>query len=309
MTEAIRIGTRGSRLALWQANFVANSLRPFAGGQPVVLIEVQTSGDQVRDRPLSEIGGEGVFTKEIQRALLARSIDVAVHSLKDLPTVPVEGIVLAAVPQRGPARDAFVSHRYGSVKELPCGAVVATSSPRRRAQLLHHRPDLRLIPIRGNVETRLRKLNEDNIDALILAEAGLARLELRDRITEILDEEWMLPAVGQGALGIECRADDTRLGPLIEQLDHIPTRCAVDAERSLLRSLGGGCNVPIGAIGQCDGRSLTLQAAVLDPDGKNRIFGQTSGPTERAVELGQALARDLYGRGAGELLNTRTSLR
>jgi hydroxymethylbilane synthase len=306
MSTSIRIGTRGSRLALWQANFVAGLLRPLTDVS-VVLVEIQTSGDQVRDRPLSEIGGEGVFTKEIQRALLDGSIDVAVHSLKDLPTIPVEGIVLAAVPPRGPARDAFISHRYASLEQLPSGATVATSSPRRRAQLLHHRPDLRLVPIRGNVETRLRKLKEENIDGLILAEAGLERLELSDRIAEILNEEWMLPAVGQGALGIERRTDDVRLRPLIEQVEHSPTRLAVDAERSLLRSLGGGCNVPIGAIGQCDEGSLTLQVAVLDPDGRNRIYGETSGPSERAVELGQALARELYGRGAGELLNTRTT--
>ena len=230
----LRIGTRGSPLALWQAHHVAGLLRP----RPVELVEIQTSGDIDRSTSLVQIGGQGVFTKEIQRALLDGRVDVAVHSLKDLPTVEVEGLVLGAVPPRGPTGDALVSLKHRRFEDLPAGAVVATSSLRRRAQLLHRRPDLKLIDIRGNVETRLRKLEEQNLDATILAEAGLVRLGLADRITEILDPSWMLPAVGQGALGLECRAEDDTLG-LLRGLDDAATRQAVLAERAFLRAMGG----------------------------------------------------------------------
>ena len=301
----IRIGTRGSRLALWQANFVAEMLRPVAGA--VQVVEIQTTGDRVGDRSLAEIGGEGLFTKEIQRAALERSVDVAVHSLKDLPTVPVPGLVLAAVPLRGPVHDVFVSARHESVDQLPKEAIVATSSPRRRAQLLHHRPDLQLVPIRGNVETRLRKLEEGNLDGLILAEAGLERLGLRHRINQILDAPWMLPAVGQGALGIECREDDSVLREWLARVDDAPTRWAVTAERSLLRNLGGGCNVPIAALAQCKSDGLGLRAAVLDADGKKRIYGQFIDKPDQAEALGEHAARELTAKGARELLNERTS--
>ncbi len=296
----VRIGTRGSRLALWQANHVAGLLRPLAASRSVEVIEIQTAGDQVRDRPLPEISGEGVFTKEIQRALLAGMIDVAVHSLKDLPTVPVEGLVLAAVPERGAAQDVFVSRRYKSFDDLPDGAVVATSSPRRRAQALHRRPDLRLVDIRGNVETRLRKLAEQQLDGLVLAQAGLERLGLKESITEIL--AWMLPAVGQGALALECRADDQATQDLLKKLDHPSTRTAALAERALLRSLGGGCQVPIGVLTELTDRSISLQAVVLSADGKRRIAGQTLGSDLVAEFLGQTLATELLARGAGELL-------
>ena len=205
MALLVRIGTRGSRLALCQANQIAGLLKEYA--DPTI-VEIHTAGDQVRDVPLSLIGGEGAFTKELERALLDFKIDVAVHSLKDLPTVHIAGLVLAAVPPRGPTGDVFVSSRHRSFDSLPAGAVVATSSLRRRAQVLHRRPDLQVVNIRGNVETRLRKLDEENLDALILAEAGLVRLGLDDAITEVLDPAWMLPAVGQGALGLECRVDD-----------------------------------------------------------------------------------------------------
>jgi hydroxymethylbilane synthase len=307
MTIPIRIGTRGSRLALWQANFVAHQLRNLPDARPVIVFEIETGGDLARERPLAEIAGEGVFTKEIQRALLDGVVDVAVHSLKDLPTLPVDGLVLAAVPARGPAGDVFVSRRYRKIDELPAGATVATSSVRRRAQLLHHRRDLRLVPIRGNVETRLLKLEKESLDGLILAEAGLERLELRQRITERLDPEWMLPAVGQGALGLECRVDDVATRLILEQLDHAPSRQAVTAERALLRGLGGGCQAPLGAIAQVADNTLVLRAAVLDPDGTKRVAGELSGSAERAEEVGCQLAIQLREKGAGELLNGRTS--
>ncbi|MCI0465199.1 MAG: hydroxymethylbilane synthase [Gemmataceae bacterium] len=298
----LRIGTRGSLLALWQANHVADRLRPLAAPQPVQLVEIQTAGDQVRDVPLARIGGDGLFTKEIQRALLARQVDVAVHSLKDLPTLPVDGLVLVAVPPRGPTGDALVSRRYPRFDDLPPGAVMATSSLRRRAQLLARRPDLRVTDIRGNVETRLRKLEEHNLDGLILAQAGLERLHLEASITEILDPAWMLPAVGQGALGLECRTGDLATRGLLEHLDHPATHWAVLAERALLRALGGGCQVPIGAATTVAVDRLMLRGVVLQPDGQRRIEGQISGPATTAEDLGQQLAQDLLARGARDLL-------
>jgi hydroxymethylbilane synthase len=296
----LHIGTRGSPLALWQANHVADRLRPL---RPVELVLVQTTGDRVQDRPLAQIGGDGLFTKEIQRAVLDGRADVAVHSLKDLPTLLVEGLVLAAVPRRGPTGDAFVSRRHRAFDDLPPGAVVGTGSLRRRAQVLHRRPDLRLVEMRGNVETRLRKLAEQGLDALVLARAGLERLGLADAITEVLDPAWMLPAVGQGALGLECRADDSGTRTLLAALDDPPSRQAVLAERALLRALGGGCLVPIGAAAVVSGDSLTLRGAVLSPDGRRRVAGETEGPAADCEALGHRLAERLLAQGARGLLS------
>jgi hydroxymethylbilane synthase len=302
MTVPLRIGTRGSRLALWQANYVAERLRARAGNRPVELVEIETTGDQVRDRPLSQIGGDGVFTKEIQRALLAGAVDVAVHSLKDLPTLPVDGLTLAAVPPRGPAGDVFVSRKHARFDLLPEGATVATSSLRRRAMALHRRPDLHLVNIRGNVETRLRKLDSEGLDGVILAQAGLERLGLGEAIREVLDAAWMLPAVGQGALGLECRADDHASLDLVRDLNDFPTRQAVLAERAFLRGLGGGCLVPIGTVSQVDGENLILRGAVLRPDGSERINGELAGTFHDPERLGGQLADQLLAAGAGKLL-------
>ncbi len=298
----LRIGTRGSPLALWQANHIAERLRPLAAPRPVELVRIQTAGDVQRDAALAQIGGEGLFTKEIQRAVLDSSVDVAVHSLKDLPTIGVEGLELAAVPPRGPTGDVLVSRRHGSFDVLPPGAVVATSSLRRRAQVLHRRPDLRLVDIRGNVETRLRKLDEQGLDALVLAQAGLERLGLTGQITEILDPSWMLPAVGQGALGLECRTDDTQTRALLRRLDDIATRQAVLAERAFLRAMGGGCQVPMGAAATVSGPMLTLRAAVLTPDGRQRLEAQATGAAEEAERLGETVAQQLRDQGAAALL-------
>jgi len=303
MTPPLRIGTRGSPLALWQANHVAGLLRAVAPDRRIELVEIQTAGDQVRDVPLAQIGGEGVFTKAIQQALLENRIDVAVHSLKDLPTIPVDGLVLAGVPQRGPTGDALVSHKHRSFAELPAGAVLATSSLRRRAQVLHRRNDLKLIDIRGNVETRLRKLKEENLDGLLLAQAGLERLGLAGQITEILDPTWMLPAVGQGAIGLECRTGDQDSRSIVEKVNHPATGWSVRAERAMLRELGGGCHVPIGAATVVEQKTVTLRGAVLSPDGSQRIEGNRSGPTQAPEELGQKLAKDLWARGAKDLLS------
>src|SRR5579885_1320357 len=264
----LRIGTRGSRLALWQANYVAGLLRALPGAPPVEIVEILTAGDQVRDVPLAQLGGEGAFTKEIQRALLAGQVDVAVHSLKDLPTQPVEGLTLAAVPPRGPTGDVFVSAR-------------------------HRRPDVKLADIRGNVETRLRKLAEQGLDGLILARAGLERLGLGDAVTEVLDPAWMLPAVGQAALA------------LVRQLDDPAARQAVRAERALLRTLQGGCQVPLGVVATIRAEGLSLRGAVLSPDGSRRIEQTVSGPAADAEALGERLAADLLAAGARDLLAAR----
>jgi hydroxymethylbilane synthase len=297
----IRIGTRGSKLALWQANHVADRLRPLAAPRPVELVIIATAGDQVRDVPLAQIGGEGVFTKEIQRALLDGSVDVAVHSLKDLPTIPVEGLVLAAVPERGPTGDVFLSEKHRRFDDLPRGAVLATSSLRRRAQALHRRPDLRLTDIRGNVETRLRKLHEGGLDATILAEAGLLRLGLGSAITEVLDPAWMLPAVGQGALGLECRSGERETLALVERLNHLPTRQAVLAERAMLSALGGGCQVPMGAVCRVTGDVLALRGAVVRPDGGERVEAEGSGPAHDPETVGRRVAETLLAHGARHL--------
>jgi hydroxymethylbilane synthase len=266
------------------------------------LVLIETVGDVVRDRALSQIGGDGLFTKEIQLALLASTVDIAVHSLKDLPTTHVEGLILAAVPQRAPTGDVFVSRRHRSFAALPAGAVVATSSVRRRAQVLHRRPDLKLVNIRGNVGTRLEKLADNTLDATLLAEAGLLRLGFAQHMTEILDPSWMLPAVGQGALGLECRAADAETLALLVQLSDPATHQAVRAERSLLRGLGGGCQVPIGAAACVAGTTLTIRGVVLPPDGTKRVEDTVTGPTDDPEELGRRLARMLLAKGARELL-------
>jgi hydroxymethylbilane synthase len=302
MNVPLRIGTRGSPLALWQARHVAERLRPLVAPRAVELVEIETAGDRIRDVALTQIGGDGVFTKEIQRALLNDTVDVAVHSLKDLPTTFVAGLTLAAVPERGPAGDAFVSRKHPRFDELPCGAVVGTSSLRRRSQALYRRPDLQLVNLRGNIETRLRKLDEQNLDAIILAEAGLQRLGLTRAITELLDPQWMLPAVGQGALGLECRTDDTATLGLLERLNHMPTRQAVLAERALLRGLGGGCLVPMGTSSCIEGEKLILRGAVLSAEGKQRIHAETNGPISEAEAIGQRLAEMLLESGARALL-------
>ena len=298
----LKLGTRGSRLALWQANHVADRLRPVADPRPVELVLIETHGDRDQATALSAMGGFGVFTKAIQTALLDGRADVAVHSLKDLPTVPEPKLELVAVPPRGPAGDAFVSHKHRRFDDLPEGAVVGTSSLRRRAQLLNRRPDLKLIDLRGNVETRLRKLAEQDLDAIILAEAGLVRLGLADRVTEVLDSSWMLPAVGQGAIGLECRADDAETRHLVEALNDPATWRRVSAERAMLYALGGGCLVPIGVASRVEDGVLTVRGAVLSADGRRRVVATHVGPAETPLAVGQELADMLLAEGAGEIL-------
>ena len=296
----IRLGTRASALARWQADWVAGRLR--ALGADVTLVPITTRGDR-QHGPIESLGGRGLFTKEIQRALLSGDADLAVHSLKDLPTEPVPGLCLAAVPERGPMGDVLVSRRFASLAALAPGAVVGTGSMRRRAQLLHARPDLEIRDIRGNVDTRLRKLDQGQVDALVLAEAGLRRLGFNENITEVLARSVMLPAVGQGALGLEIRADDATVREAVGHLDHQPTRAAVIAERAMLSALQGGCLAPVGAWGRVedDGR-LMLTGRVLSPDGSEKVEASLSGEPADAERLGGQVAQDLLAQGAGELI-------
>jgi len=302
MSSALRIGTRGSALALWQAHHVETKMRPVVSPRRVELVTIETHGDRDQATPLAAMGGFGVFTKAIQTALHDDRVDVAVHSLKDLPTIPEPGLELVAVPPRGPSGDALVSRRYRRFDDLPEGAIVGTSSLRRRAQVLNRRPDLQLLDLRGNIDTRLRKLDDQNLDAIILAEAGLARLGLTNRIAEILDPVWMLPAVGQGAIGLECRSDDEDTKHFVEALRDPDTFARVTAERAMLLALGGGCLVPIGVTSKLADGVLTLRGAVLSPDGQRRIVATHTGPAETPLAVGQELAAMLLAEGAGELL-------
>ena len=304
MTAArvLRLGTRASPLARWQAEWVAGELRKL--GRQLTLVPLSTRGDQEQAAPLGAIGGQGVFTKELQRALLRDEIDLAVHSLKDLPTDVVEGLELAAVPVRESTADVLVSERFRSFAELPAGATIGTGSLRRRAQLWNARPDLKMLDIRGNVDTRLRKLAEGQYDALVLARAGLVRLGLESHITEVLPEALMLPAVGQGALGIEIRAADVELKEWFAPLDDGATHAAVIAERAMLSALRAGCLAPVAAKGEVTGGTLCLRGAVLSGDGNRRIATEQSGRASDAVEIGRLVAGKLLSQSAGELIES-----
>ncbi len=297
----IRLGTRGSLLARWQADWVAARLRDL--GVEVEMVLLTTSGDLSTEGPIGALGDRGVFTKEIQRALRDARIDLAVHSLKDLPTDPTPGLVLAAVPERAPAGDALVSRRFDSLDALPGGAVVGTGSMRRRAQLLCARPDLHVRDVRGNVDTRLRKLDRGDYDALVLAEAGLRRLGLHAHITQVLPPSVCLPAVGQGALGLETRDDNPAAQTLVARLDHPPSRAAVTAERSMLAALGGGCLAPIAAWGRLEDVQLTLTGRVLPPDGSAKLEATCRAPLGEAESLGRRVAETLLAQGAKEYLD------
>ncbi|HUE72509.1 MAG TPA: hydroxymethylbilane synthase [Pirellulaceae bacterium] len=295
----LRLGTRASPLARWQAQWVAARLGE--RGVEVEMVHISTQGD-VKAGPLGQIGGQGLFTKEIQRALLAREIDLAVHSLKDLPTEPVAGLCLAAVPPRETTADVLVSARFGSLDHLPPGARVGTGSLRRKAQLLFVRPDLTILDIRGNVDTRLKKLDDGEYDAIVLAAAGLTRLGFADRMTFILPRNIMLPAIGQGALGLETREDDSVARTLVEPLDDPQAHAAVLAERTMLHALRGGCLAPVGALGRVEEAVLKLEAVVLSGDGKRRISADGAGQPEDAVRVGEQVAEELLVQGAGELI-------
>ena len=298
----IRLATRSSPLALWQANFVAERLRPVCAPRPVTLVHVETHGDRDQATALSSMGGFGVFTKAIQQSLIEDRADLAVHSLKDLPTIPTPGVMLAAVPRRGASGDAFLSRNVKRFDDLPQGATIGTSSIRRRAMMANRRPDLKLVDLRGNVDTRIRKLDEQRLDGIVLAEAGLVRLGLADRITERLDPEWMLPAVGQGAIGLECREADREIRHNAEALTDPESYARVTAERAFLAALGGGCLVPIGATSAVMKATLTLRGIVLSPDGVRKIVATHCGPLSAPLAVGQELAGILLDEGAAALL-------
>lgn len=295
----IRLGTRASELARWQADWVSAQLREL--GVDVVLVPISTIGDR-QQTPIGVSTAPGVFTKEIQRALLEKQIDLAVHSLKDLPTDEVPGLRLVAVPQRAPVADVFVCRNHSTWQALPAGASIGTGSLRRRAQLLHVRPDLEMRDIRGNVDTRLRKLGEGQYDAIILAEAGLRRLGFEDRIKQVLPLETVLPAVGQGALGLEARSDDGAVHEALTQLDHANSHASVLAERAMLAALRGGCLAPIAAWGRMENDMLLLTGRVISPDGKEKLEATAGGTVDAPVELGLQVADELAAQGAADLI-------
>ena len=296
-SRPIRIGTRGSQMALYQAGLVCDRLRAahpeLAADGMVELVPIRTTGDRVQTRLLAEIGGKGLFTKEIEEALLDRRIDLAVHSLKDMETVLPTGLAIGAVLPRDDPRDALVSRSGAGLTELPKGARIGTASLRRRAQLLHRRPDLVVAPIRGNVDTRLAKLAAGETDALVLALCGLERLGKTELASEILSTETMLPAVGQGALAVECRAGDPAIDELLAPLGDPESAACVAAERAMLAALDGSCRTPIGGLATIAGERLSLKALLLTPDGAAERRGQIAGPVAAAVALGSELGARL----------------
>lgn len=302
MNRRLRIGTRGSQLALWQARWVQAELNRLRPGLDIALAIIKTQGDKIQNVPLAKVGGKGLFVKEIEEALLKGQIDLAVHSMKDMPAALPDGLEIGAIPRRENPLDAFLSKDNVSLAKLRSGARVGTSSLRRSAQLLFLRPDLTIVSLRGNLDTRLKKLAGSELDAIVLAAAGLIRLELAHHITAYLPPDKMLPAVGQGALCIEHRADNAFTTELLTLLEDTPTRTAVTAERAFLRRLEGGCQVPIAAHGEAQGTVLNLSGLVADIDGRAIIKSSAAGPEDQADTLGVQLAEKLLAKGAGALL-------
>ena len=298
----LRIGSRGSPLALVQAREVQNRIAAAVGidAARIEIKVIRTTGDVVVDRPLADAGGKGLFTKEIEEALLAGSIDLAVHSSKDLPTMLPAGLVLAGFPPREDPRDAFISHKAATLRELPRGAVVGTSSPRRHALVKKLRPDATVVTLRGNVETRLRKLEAGEVDATLLAVAGLKRLGLLSAATAILDPDYFLPAVGQGAIGMETRADDAKTRALVEAIDDADTSAALAAERAFLAVLDGSCRTPIGGHATLDGGTLRFRGIIVKPDGSEAFEVWREGRREEAAELGADAGRELRDRASAD---------
>ena len=300
--KQLRIGTRASQLALWQANWVKSELEKKYPGMEVTLTKIKTIGDKILDVPLAQVGGKGLFVKEIEEAMLRGEIDIAVHSMKDVPTEFPEGLGLHCITEREDPRDAVVS-RGVRFADLPQGARIGTSALRRQAQLLKLRPDLQMVVIRGNVETRIKKLETDKLDAVILAAAGLKRLGFTDHVTEYLSTELSIPAIGQGALGIECRLDNEEIKETIAFFNHPDTAHAVRAERALLWRCEGGCQVPIAAHGVVNGNELTLTGFVASVDGSRSVKASITGPAGDGEKLGIALAEQLLKDGAHEILS------
>lgn len=298
------IGTRGSKLAIWQAEYVAGRLSRLYPEITIEIRKITTTGDKILDVPLAKIGGKGLFTKEIDRAMLKGEIDIAVHSLKDMPTELPEGLTLAAVTEREQPGDAFISKTYRDLASLPRKATIGTSSLRRKAQLLCYRPDLHIVDLRGNIDTRLKKLVTEQFDGIILAAVGLKRLGLEKEITQLIPFDIMLPAVGQGALAIQARAADTTVLKLLAALDDYSTRQTTYAEREFLRIIEGGCQVPVGVYGHIDETGLVLEAVIASTDGKQKIRRKLSGRLEQPEKLGALLAHEMLIAGGREILQT-----
>jgi len=303
MPYELRIGTRGSQLALYQANWVKEKLTHAHPDLNVTLIKIKTTGDKIQDAPLAKIGGKGLFVKEIEEALIQRKIDLAVHSIKDVPTEFPKGLHLSVITQREDPRDVFISKEGRPLGDLPQKAKIGTSSLRRQAQLLHFRSDFELIPLRGNLDTRLKKLKTMDLDGIVLALAGVKRLGLEEKITEIIPTEISLPAIGQGALGIETRQEDRKVEGQIQFLKDQDSWIAVSAERAFLKKLEGGCQVPIAAFARIIGAALHIDGLVGTIDGKRLVRHHRVGPVEKAESLGIELAEILLEKGAKEILD------
>ena len=301
--QRIRIATRKSPLALWQAEHVQRLLQQAHPGLKVELVRMSTQGDRIIDTPLAKIGGKGLFVKELEQGLLQGDADIAVHSMKDVPIELPTGLHLPVVMRREEPRDAFVSNKYRRLEELPQGARVGTASLRRQCQLYALRPDMEILNLRGNVGTRLKKLDDGHYDAIILAAAGLIRLGLEGRITQKIPIDMCMPAIGQGVIGIECRSDDRVINGLISALEHEQTRICITAERALNRRLEGGCQVPIAGYAELTERTLHLRGLVGRPDGRTIIQAAKTGTAQQAEEMGVALAEELLDKGAAIILN------
>jgi len=303
MPSELKIGTRGSQLALFQANWVKDQLGQAHPDLNVMLIKIKTTGDKIQDVPLAKIGGKGLFVKEIEESLLQKKIDLAVHSIKDVPTEFPEGLHLSVITRREDPRDVFISRDGRTLKDLQPGAKIGTSSLRRQAQLLHFRNDFELIPLRGNLDTRLKKLKTMSLDGIVLALAGVRRLGLEERVTEIIPTGISLPAIGQGALGIETRMNGREVEDQIRFLNDRESSVAITAERAFLKKLEGGCQVPIAAYAKPVGTALQVDGLVGSIDGKRLIRHQVEGPVENAESLGIELAEILLAKGAKEILD------
>ena len=300
--RVLRIATRKSPLALWQAEYVKSRLEQAHSGLTVELIGMTTKGDVILDTPLAKVGGKGLFVKELEVAMLEKRADIAVHSMKDVPVEFPEGLGLVVICEREDPRDAFVSNHYNSIEELPQGAVLGTCSLRRQAQVRERRPDLKIVDLRGNVNSRLQKLDDGQFDAIILAAAGLKRLGFDKRIRRAMPAEESLPAVGQGAVGIECRLDDAETIALLQTLSDTDTTTRVMAERAMNNRLEGGCQVPIAGYSELEGDQIWLRGLVGEPDGTQIIRAQVRGPRGDAEQLGTQLAETLLQQGAGDIL-------
>jgi hydroxymethylbilane synthase len=305
--RTIRIGTRGSKLALTQAGWVKRKLADRHPGLKVEIVTIKTSGDRFLETPIQAVGGKGVFVKEIEDALSQGKIDLAVHSMKDLPTEVPSGLIIAAIPVREDPRDVLVTSNHKALQDLSPGAKIGTGSLRRQAQILHYRPDLVFSAVRGNIDTRLKKLDRGEMDGLIMAAAGLKRIGLGNRVSEYLPPDICLSAVAQGALGLESREGDQVVSD-IEFLHHLPTAMEILAERSFLRRLGGGCQIPVGARAWMDERQVRLMGVIAAADGKRIFKGEVSGSADEAEKLGQELAERLLGEGADQVLSVEQNV-